>query len=70
MGVTRHKDVLEPLTLLLKLAEERHHPVGYLAQLVAYEELQVYEHLVVARPSAVYLLAHVAQTPREQQLHL
>ena len=56
--------VLALLALLQKLVEERHHLVGHLVQLVAYEELQIHEHLVVARPSAVYLLAHVAQTAR------
>ena len=37
---------------------------------MAGEELQVYEYLVVARASRVYLLAHVAQFAGEHQFHL
>ena len=39
-------------------------------QLVAGEELEVYQHLVVARAARVYLLAHVAELAGEHQLHL
>lgn len=34
------------------------------------EEFKVYQHLVVARASAVNLLAHVAKLARKHELHL
>ena len=38
--------------------------------LLAGEELEVEQHLVVARAAAVYLLAHVAQLAGEHELYL
>ena len=40
------------------------------AQLVAQEELDVHEDLVVAGPPGVDLLAHLSELAREEQLHL
>ena len=37
---------------------------------MARKELQVYQHLVVARTARMNLLAHVAQLAGEHQLHL
>ena len=41
-----------------------------IAQLVAHKELQINQHLVVARASRVNLLAHVAELACEHKLHL
>ena len=39
-------------------------------ELVTQEELDIHEDLVVAGPSGVDLLAHLAELPGQQQLHL
>ena len=70
MGVSRHQYVLVLVALADEFVEEHFHFVYYLLQFVTGEEFQVDEHLVVARPSAMYLLAHVAQPLCEHQLHL
>ena len=70
MGVARHEDVLILLALGDEFVEKALHLVGYILELMASEEFEVNEHLVVARASAVYLLAHVAQLACEEHLHL
>ena len=70
MGVARHQHLLVAFAELLEPVEERLHVVGRLPQLVAQEELQVDQHLIVARAARVDLLAHVAQSAGEQQLDL
>ena len=68
--VARHEHVLILLALLQQLVKQNLHAVDHLAQLMACEELQVNEHLVVARATRMDLLAHVAEALREHQLHL
>ena len=68
--VSGHEHVLVLFALGEQFVEEQQHAVGHLAQFVAREELQVHQHLIVARASRVYLLAHVAQSACEHQLHL
>ena len=70
MGVAGHQDVLVALALLLQLPEEGLYVLGHQLQLTACEELQVHQHLVVARTARVDFLAHIAQAARQQQLHL
>ena len=70
MGVSRHEHALVALALGQQLIEKGLHAVGDVHQLMPREQLKVYQHLVVARAPAVYLLAHVAQTARQHQLHL
>ena len=70
MGVAWHEHVFQLVALGNELVEEHLHQLGNVAQLVASEQFQVDEHLVVARAPAVYLLAHVAQPAGEHQLHL
>ena len=70
MGVSWHEHVLVLVALLYELVEENLHLLGDILQLVACEQLQIDEHLVVARASAVYLLAHVAQFLGEHSLYL
>ena len=43
---------------------------GYFLELCAGEQFQVHQYLVVARPSAMDFLPHVAQFTGEQQFHL
>ena len=70
MGVPGHQYVAVAFAELLQAVEECLRVVGDLAQLVAQEELEVDEYLVVARTPRVDLLAHVAQPAREHQLDL
>ena len=70
MGIARHEHLLVLLRLLYQFVEERLHLVGDVHQLVAREELQVDQHLVVARAAGVNLLSHVAEAARQQHLHL
>ena len=67
---TRHQHVAVALAELLQLVEERADGRRRLPQLVAQKELEVDEHLVVARTARVNLLAYVAQTAGEQQFDL
>ena len=64
--------VLEVVLLAerLQAVEEGGDALGGVAQLVAEEELEVNEYLVVAAAAGVNLLADIAQTLGEQQLHL
>lgn len=39
-------------------------------KLAPHEKFQVYEHLVVARASGMYLFAGIAESRREHELHL
>ena len=68
--VARHQDLLVLLGELLQAIEEGANLGGDLLQLLAQEELQIDQHLVVARATRVNLLAHIAQAAGQQQLHL
>ena len=70
MGIARHQHVAILVALLHQLVEEAVGKLHHVHQLVAGEELEVYQHLVVARAARVYLLAHVAELAGEHQLHL
>ena len=70
VGVAGHEDVLVALALPLQFGEECLHVLGHEAQLLADEEFQIDQHLVVAAASGVYLLAHVAEPTGEQQFDL
>ena len=70
VGVSRHQHLAVALALLLQTVEERVDVAGDAPQLIAQEELQIDQYLVVARASRVDLLAHVAQPAGEQQLDL
>ena len=70
MCVARHQHVLVLFALLYEFIEENLHGIDDFLQFVACEELQVYQHLVVARASGVYLLSHVAQLLCQHQFHL
>ena len=58
MGIAWHEHVLIAFALLLKFREEVAHRLSHLANFVAREKLEVNEHLVVARASAMYFLPH------------
>ena len=70
MRVAGHEYVFVLAAFLQQFVEESLHKPYYFLYLVAYKQLQVDKHLVVPRPSAVYLLAHVAETARKHQLDL
>ena len=70
MRITGHQHVAVAFAQLLQSVEERAHAVRRLPQFVAQEEFQIDQHLIVARAAGVDLLAHLAQTPREQQFDL
>ena len=70
MGIARHQRVLVLLAERLQAVEEQLHLVGQLTHLVAIEQLQVYQHLVVARAPRVYLLTHSPESLRQQVFHL
>lgn len=64
VGISRHEHILILVALLYKLVEEYLHMLGNVLQLMACEELQVNEHLVVTASSGVYLLSNVALSLR------
>ena len=70
VGVAGHEHVLVEFAFLDELVEEQLHALGNLHELAACKELQIHQNLVVARPSRVYLLAHIAELSGEHQLHL
>ena len=70
MGIAWHEHVLIAFALLLKFREEVAHRLSHLADFIAREKLEVNEHLVVARASAMYFLPHVAQFAGEHEFHL
>ena len=70
MRIARHEHVLVLVALLYEFIEQHLHGIGYLHQLVTRKQLQVHQHLVIARTSRVYLLAHVAKLAGKQHLHL
>ena len=70
VGVAGHEDVAVTLALLLQGAEQAAHGLGHAAQAVAGEELEVEQHLVVARTAGMDFLPHVAEAAGEHQLYL
>ena len=70
MGVAGHQDVLVAFALADEDVEQLFDGFGYLLDLCTGEEFQVEQHLVVARASAVYLLAYIAQAAGQHQFHL
>ena len=70
MCVARHEHVLVLVALLDELVEEYLHVLGNVLYLVAGEEFQVDEHLVVAAASGMDFLTDVAELARQHQLHL
>ena len=70
MGIAGHEDILVAVALTDEHAEELLNGQGDVLDLFACEELEVEQHLVVARTTAMYLLAYVAQLAGEHELYL
>lgn len=70
MGITGHEDILVAVALTDEHAEELLDGQGNVLDLLAGEELEVEQHLVVARAAAMYLLAYVTQLAGEHELYL
>ncbi len=70
MGVARHEHILVLVALGDEFLEERDDVVDDELELVAREEFQVDEHLVVARAAGVDLLAEVAELAGEEEFDL
>ena len=70
MRIGRHQFVAVLLRQRLQAVEQLAHGLRQMLQLIAEEELQVDEHLVVARPAGMYFFAHIAQPGREHELNL
>ncbi len=70
MGVAGHEHGAVAFALGLQCGEEGAHGLRHLAELVAREELEVDEHLVVARAAAVDFLAHGAEPARKHEFDL
>ena len=70
VGIAWHEHILILVALLDQLVEEDLYAVGNFLQLMTGEELQVNQHLIVARTTRVDLLSHIAQTAGEDHLHL
>ena len=70
MGVPGQQHFPVAFAQLLEGAEEGEHFLAHCFQLVAQEEFQVHEHLVVARASGVDFLAQFPVLTREQQFYL
>ena len=70
MSVTREQNILVLLAQLLQFVEERQNLTPEFKHLGFKEELNIYKHLVVSRPSGVNLLAKLSISLRKQELHL
>ena len=70
MGIAGHEYILVSFTLLHQRVEEGFSEFSHLLQLGTGKEFQVNKHLVVARTSAMNLLANVTQGTSQHQLHL
>lgn len=70
MGITGHEDILVAVALTDEHAEELLDGQGDVLDLLAGEELEVEQHLIVARTTAMYLLAYVTQLAGEHELYL
>ena len=70
MGVAGHEHVAILIALGDELVEEALYFCGDVDEFVAGEELEVYEHLIVAAAAWVDLLTHIAQAAGEDHLHL
>ena len=70
MRVAWHQHILVAITLLYQFVEKLFGKLGNLTYLVADEEFQVHQHLVIPRASAMDFLAHIAQLASEHQFHL
>ena len=70
MGVAWHEHVLILVALGNEFIKERLYLCGDVHQLTASEELQINQHLVVARTTTVNLLAHIPQFGGEEHLYL
>ena len=68
--VAWHKNIFVAFALLLQLCKEAADILCHEAKLLADEEFQIDQHLVVAAASRMYLLADVAQAACEHQFHL
>ena len=70
VGVARHQHRFVAFAELLQPVEDYLHGVGRLPQLVAQEQFEVHQHLIVARTARMDLLARVAQPAGEHQFDL
>ena len=70
MRVAWHEHVLVPFRLRDEFVEEVLHQSCNLLDLVADEQLQIHQHLVVAASARMNLLADVAEFAGQQHLHL
>ncbi len=70
MGVAGQQHVAVAFALRHERVEETAHGLHGALQPFAGEELEIQQHLVVARTAAMYLLAHIAQAAGEEEFHL
>ena len=70
MCISRHKHLFIAVALLDKLIEKSFRECCDVTDLVANKKLEVEQHLVVSRASAVDFLTRVAQSACEHQFHL
>ena len=70
MGIARHQHIFVLIALLDEFVEEDFYFIGDILEFVTGKELEVYEHLIVARTARVDLLAHISEFAGEQHLHL
>ncbi len=70
MGVAGHEFVFVGFAQGLQASEECIDGVGYVAELVAHEELEVDKHLIVARSSGMDFFADVAEALCEHEFNL
>ena len=70
MRISRHKLILMLLWKGLQPPEKPLHCLRDSLQLIAEKQLQVYEHLIIARTPRMYLLSDIPKTRSQQELHL
>ena len=68
--ITRHQYILVAFALHNQHMEQLFHSLRHFLYLCTGKELQIEQHLVVARTSAVYFLTYITQVARQHKFHL
>ena len=70
MGVARHEHIFISFAELLQLVEQTGHRLRDGAELFTHEQLEVHEHLIVARASGMDFFAYIAKAAGEKEFYL
>ena len=69
MGVAGHEHVFQLIAFGDEFIEKELYGIDEFMEFMTGKELQVEQYLIVARPTGMNLLAHIAQFARQQQFY-